>query len=152
MNDAELKVLVERMNANLDWQKRMDGKMDTIVQLQLTLASQQEQINGLKHGQERLFEKSDEFQDALKPLRDEMVGSRRAVRVIATVGSLLLAVSGAVYSQWKPWAEDIARAKATRDEQLSKYQYDVGSELRRADNRLTVLEFRANNADQKGAK
>ncbi|VVE00832.1 hypothetical protein PIN31115_02094 [Pandoraea iniqua] len=152
MNDAELKVLVERMNQNLDWQKRMDGKMETILQLQLALARQQEQIDTLNKGQERLFEKSDEFQDALKPLRDEVMGGRRAIRVLASVGTVLLAVSTAVYSQWHPWTEDIAKAKATRDEQIAKYQYDVGSELRRADNRLTVLEFRANNADQKGAR
>lgn len=152
MNDAEFRVLVERINQNLDWQKRMDGKMETILQLQLALARQQEQIDTLNKGQERLFEKSDELQDALKPLRDEVIGNRRAVRILAAIGSVLLAGSTTVYSQWRPWADDIAKAKATRDDQLAKYQYDVGVELRRADNRLTVLEFRANNADQKGAK
>ncbi|VVD96526.1 hypothetical protein PIN31009_01904 [Pandoraea iniqua] len=152
MNDAEFRVLAERINQNLDWQKRMDGKMETILQLQLALARQQEQIDTLNKGQEVLFEKSDELQDALKPLRDEVIGNRRAVRILAAIGSVLLAGSTTVYSQWRPWADDIAKAKAARDDQIAKYQYDVGSELRRADNRLTVLEFRANNADQKGAK
>lgn len=152
MNDAEFRVLAERINQNLDWQKRMDGKMETILQLQLALARQQEQIDTLNKGQEALFEKSDKLQDALKPLRDEVIGNRRAVRILAAIGSVLLAGSTTVYSQWRPWADDIAKAKAARDDQIAKYQYDVGSELRRADNRLTVLEFRANNADQKGAK
>lgn len=163
MNGTEFNVLVERMNQSLDWQRRMDGKMETILQLQLALARQQEQIDTLNKGQARLFEKSDEFQgalveksdefhDALKPLRDEVIGNKRAVRVLAAIGSVLLAGSTTVYSQWKPWADDIAKAKAARDEQLAKYQYDVGVELRRTDNRLTVLEFRANNADQKGSK
>lgn len=160
MNDAEIKVLVERMNNYLDGQKRIEGQLSMLVQMQLSLASQQEQINGLKTGQERLFERTDDAAGTLEmirtneiqPLRDEVMGSRRAVRVIAAVCSLLLAGSGAVYSQWKPWADDMAKAKAIRDDQLAKYQYDVGNELRRTDNRLTVLEFRANNADQKGVK
>jgi hypothetical protein len=160
MNDAEIKVLVERMNNYLDGQKRIEGQLSMLVQMQLSLASQQEQINGLKTGQERLFERTDDAAGTLEmirtkeiqPLRDEVMGSRRAVRIIAAVCSVLLAGSGAVYSQWKPWADDLAKAKAARDDQLAKYQYDVGNELRRTDNRLTVLEFRANNADQKGAK
>lgn len=160
MNDAELKVLVERMNNYLDGQKRIEGQLSMLVQMQLSLASQQEQINGLKTGQERLFERTDDAAGTLEmirtkeiqPLRDEVMGSRRAVRIIAALCSVLLAGSGAVYSQWRPWADDIAKAKAIHDDQFAKYQYDVGSELRRADNRLTVLEFRANNADQKGAK
>lgn len=171
VNDADVKVLLERMNANLDWQKRMDGKMDTIVQLQLTLASQQEQIRSLEGGQRRLFEKSDEVDDAfqklrstdIQPLRDDMIGNKRAVRVIGAVGTIVIGLSGALYTQWKPWAADlttvqntfdekIAHAKEARDAQLSKYQFDVGSELRRDDNRLTVLEFRVNNIDQKASK
>lgn len=139
VNDAELKVLVERMNVNLDWQKRIDGKLDTMVQLQLTLASQQEQINGLKSGQQRLFDKSDEIETALQPLRDDMVGNRRGIRIVSAIGSIVVIVAGALYTQYKPWAQDIA--DATRD---------VSKDLRVDDNRLTVLEFRVNNLDAKG--
>lgn len=141
VNDAEVKVLIDRMNTNLDWQKRIEGKLDTMVQLQLTLASQQEQINGLKSGQQRLFEKSDEIETSLQPLRDDMVGNRRAVRVMAAIGSAVMAVAGFLYTQYKPWSQDIA--DATRE---------VQKDLRADDNRLTVLEFRANNIDQKASK
>jgi hypothetical protein len=44
------------------------------------------------------------------------------------------------------------KAKSQRDDQISKYQFDVGQELRKDDNRITVLEFRANNVDNKASK
>ncbi|GJH31451.1 hypothetical protein CBA19CS91_01860 [Paraburkholderia hospita] len=160
MNDAEVKVLVERMNNYLDGQKRIEGQLAMLVQMQLSLASIQEQIKGLDSGQRRLFEKSDEVDAAMKelrendiqPLRDDMIGNRRAVRAISLVGSIVVTVAGILYSQWKPWAADFEAARQKRDEQMAKFQYDVGTELRRDDNRLTVLEFRANNLDQKATK
>lgn len=156
INDADLKVLVERMNANLDWQKRMDGKMDTIVQLQLTLASQQEQIRSLESGQKRLFEKSDEVEERIAPLRDEMIGNRKLGRMVAALSLVVPGVLSFIGLQWHPWTEytdqKLALSKEVRDQQIGKWQYDVGQELRRDDNRLTVLEFRANNIDSKAAK
>jgi hypothetical protein len=160
MNDAEVKVLVERMNNYLDGQKRIEGQLAMLVQMQLSLASVQEQIKGLDNGQRRLFEKSDEVDDAIQklrdkeiqPLRDDMVGNRRALRVLGGVGAMVVAAAGGLYSQWKPWQADFDAARQRRDEQLAKYQFDVGNELRKDDNRLTVLEFRANNVDSKGSK
>jgi hypothetical protein len=160
MNEAEVKVLVERVNNFLDGQKRIEGQLNMLVQLQLSLTEQAQQIRGLESGQKRLFEKSDEFDGAIQklrrediqPLRDDMIGNRRAVRVLASVGAAIVAVAGGLYSQWKPWTDDLNHAKQARDEQFAKYQFDVGNELRKDDNRLTVLEFRANNIDQKASK
>lgn len=160
MNDAEVKVLVERMNNYLDGQKRIEGQLAMLVQMQLSLASIQEQIKGLDSGQRRLFEKSDEVETAMQklrdediqPLRDDMIGNRRGMRVMSLVGSIVVGIAGVLYSQWKPWAADFETARQKRDEQMAKFQYDVGTELRRDDNRLTVMEFRLNNLDQKATK
>lgn len=152
MNDAEIKVLVERMNNYLDGQKRIEGQLSMLVQLQLAQESMREQIKTLQNAQDVLFDKSSDTEKKLQPLRDDMVGNRRALRAISVIGGLVISVAGVLYSQWKPWMDDIAKAKAARDEQLTKWQFDVGTDLRRDDNRLTVLEFRANNVDQKGSK
>lgn len=160
VSDASLQVLTERVNNYLDGQKRIEGQLAMLVQMQLSLASVQEQIKGLDNGQRRLFEKSDEVEMAfqelrtkeIQPLRDDMVGNRRGVRVLSAIGSLVIAAAGALYSQWKPWQADFDAARQRRDEQLAKFQFDVGTELRKDDNRLTVLEFRANNVDSKGSK
>lgn len=160
VDDSKVQVLIERVNNSLDGQKKIEGKLELMMQMQLTLASQQEQIKSLQLGQTRLFEKSDDADERIEklreeditPLRDDMIGNRRAIRVLSVVGSLLLAVSGGVYSQWKPWQADIQAAKQARDDQLSKYSQDVGKELQQDDRRLTVLEFRANNVDNKTSK
>lgn len=160
MNEAEVKVLIERVNNFLAGQLRIEGQLSLIVGLQLTLTEHGQQIKGLENAQTRLFDKSNELDVAMlelrtkeiQPIRDDMIGNRRGVRVLAWVGSAVIATAGALYSQWKPWNDDLARAKSARDEQLAKYQFDVGTELRRDDNRLTVLEFRANNTDQKASK
>jgi hypothetical protein len=152
VNDAEVKVLIERMNNYLDGQKRIEGQLSMLVQMQLAQESMREQIKTLQNGQEVLFGQSSKIDEKLQPLRDHMVGNRRGVRMLTWIGGLVVAASGTLYAQWKPWTEDIAKAKQIRDEQLSKFQFDVGTELRRDDNRLTVLEFRANNVDSKGNK
>ena len=160
VSDASLQVLTERVNNYLDGQKRIEGQLAMLVQMQLSLASVQEQIKGLDNGQRRLFEKSDEVEVAfqnlrdkeIQPLRDDMVGNRRGVRVLSVVGSLVIAAAGTLYSQWRPWQTDFQAAKSARDEQLAKYSQDVGKELQNDDRRLTVLEFRMNNTDSKGSK
>lgn len=160
VSDASLQVLTERVNNYLDGQKRIEGQLNMLVQMQLSLASVQEQIKGLDSGQRRLFEKSDEVETAIQtlrteeiqPLRDDMVGNRRGMRVLSVVGGLVVAAAGTLYSQWKPWQADFDAAKQRRDEQLARFQFDIGTELRKDDNRLTVLEFRANNVDSKGSK
>ncbi|CAM2155399.1 conserved hypothetical protein [Paraburkholderia tropica] len=160
VTDSTLAMLLERVNNSLDGQQKIEGKLELMMQMQLTLASQQEQIKSLQVGQERLFEKSDVTEDRIDklreeditPLRDDMIGNRRAIRVLGIVGSLIFTAAGALYSQWRPWQADIQAARQARDEQLAKYSQDVGKELQSDDRRLTVLEFRANNLDQKGAK
>lgn len=152
VTDASLNVLVERMNNYLDGQKRIEGQLSMLVQIQLAQQSMTEQIKTLQNGQEILFDKSNKMNDTVQPLRDELVGNRRGVKVLSWVGGIIIAASGTFYSQWKPWTDDMQKAKNARDEQIAKYQFDVGSELRKDDNRLTVLEFRANNADNKGSK
>jgi hypothetical protein len=152
VTDASLNVLVERMNNYLDGQKRIEGQLSMLVQIQLAQQSMSEQIKTLQNGQEVLFDKSSKINEAIQPLRDEMVGNRRSVRVLSIIGSLVVAAAGGLYSQWKPWQEDMQKAKSQRDDQISKYQFDVGQELRKDDNRITVLEFRANNVDNKASK
>lgn len=152
MNEGKVEVLIERMNNYLDGMKRMEGQLSMLVTIQLAQQSMGEQIKTLQNGQEILFGKTKEINTDLQPLRDEMVGNRRSLRVLGGIGAAVIAGAGALYSQWKPWTDDMARAKAIRDEQIARYQFDVGSELRKDDNRLTVLEFRANNVDNKGSK
>jgi hypothetical protein len=152
MNEGKVEVLIERMNNYLDGMKRMEGQLSMLVTIQLAQQSMGEQIKTLQNGQEILFGKTKDINTDLQPLRDEMVGNRRSLRVLSGIGAAVIAVAGTLYSQWKPWTDDMAHAKALRDEQIGKYQFDVGQELRKDDNRLTVLEFRANNVDNKGSK
>lgn len=141
MNEGKVEVLIERMNNYLDGQKRIEGQLSMLVQIQLAQQSMSEQIKTLQSGQEVLFDKSGAIEQAIQPLRDDMVGNRRAVRVLSIVGGLVMTAFGIFYSQWHPWRDD-----------LKQYQFDIGQELRHDDNRLTVLEFRANNIDNKASK
>lgn len=160
IDESSLKVLIERVNNTLDGLKKIEGRLDMMVQLQLTITTIQEQIKNLQTAQVRLFERADTAKaelddlrtDDLQPIRDDMIGNRRGLRVLGIVGTLVITVFIALYSQWKPWQEDMQKAKGIRDEQISRYQFDIGQELRKDDNRLTVLEFRANNVDGKTSK
>lgn len=160
VDDANVRVLIERMNNTLDDMKKIEGKLDMMVTLQLSIASLQEQVKTIQGQQVRLFEKSDIVDTAFQklrdeeigPLHDEMIGNRRAVRVIGIVGSIVVALAGGFYSQWKPWQVDLQAAREARDAQLKKYSEDIGKELQSNDRRLTVLEFRANNVDGKTSK
>jgi hypothetical protein len=160
IDESSLQVLIERVNNTLDGLKKIEGRLDMMVQLQLTITTIQEQIKNLQTAQVRLFERADAARqelddmrtDDLQPIRDDMVGNRRGLRVLGVVGSLVISVFLVLYSQWKPWQQDMERARIVRDEQISKYQFDIGQELRKDDNRLTVLEFRANNVDGKTSK
>src|ERR1700731_4035126 len=124
IDDTHIQVLIERVNNTLDGLKKIEGKLDMMVQLQVTITQIQEQIKNLQTAQARLFQKSDETgtdieklrSDDLQPLRDDMVGNRRAVRVIGIVGSIVVTVFLTLYAQWKPWQEDMQRAKSARDE------------------------------------
>jgi hypothetical protein len=160
IDDTHIQVLIERVNNTLDGLKKIEGKLDNLFAMQLSLTQVQEQMKNVQSAQSRLFEKVDETgreieklrTEDMQPLRDEMIGNRRGLRVLGVVGSIVVAVAGALYSQYKPWQEDMAKAKGIRDEQISRYQFDIGQELRKDDNRLTVLEFRANNVDGKTSK
>lgn len=160
VDDSKVQVLIERVNNSLDGQKKIEGKLDLMVNMQLTIAAMQEQMKSFERGQARLFTKSDEFEEVVEkirtddigPLRDDMIGNKRALRVLAIVGGLVLSAAGALYSQWKPWQVDFQAAKQARDDQMARYSQDVGKELQSNDRRLTVLEFRANNTDGKVTK
>lgn len=160
IDDTHIQVLIERVNNTLDGLKKIEGKLDNLFALQLSLAQVQEQMKNVQSAQARLFEKVDETKseieavraEDIQPLRDDMIGNRRGLRVLGVVGSIVVMVAGALYSQYKPWQEDMQSAKNLRDEQIAKYQFDIGQELRKDDNRLTVLEFRANNIDGKTSK
>lgn len=160
MDDANYKVLIERVNNSIDGQKKIEGKLDLIVQMQLTIAALQEQVRSLQSGQQRLFDKSDvvdkRFEEMreqeIMPLRDEMVGNRRSIRVASALGGVILTIMGGAYAQWKPWQGDVQGERDARESQFARYSQDVGKELQSNDRRLTVLEFRANNVDQRGSK
>ncbi|WP_414446868.1 hypothetical protein AB4851_08800 [Burkholderia sp. 22PA0099] len=160
IDDGKVGVLVERMNNYLDRQARMEGQLQILVQMQLTLAQQGTQIETIQNNQSRLFKKSDEVEKEIAllkekeitPLRDDMIGNKRAIKVLSGVGSLIVAASGLLYSQWRPWQADLQAAKEARDAQITKYSQDVGHDLQAHDRRLTVLEFRANNVDHRSDK
>jgi hypothetical protein len=156
MNEGKVEVLIERMNNYLDGQKRIEGQLSMLVQMQLAQESMREQIKTLQSGQVRLFEKTDEVDTAIQPLRDEMIGNRKLGRAVACMAVVIPGVISFLALQWHPWTEytdqKLSVAKDARDTSIGKFQFDVGQELRRNDNRLTVLEFRANNVDNKSSK
>jgi hypothetical protein len=156
MNEGKVEVLIERMNNYLDGMKRMEGQLSMLVQMQLAQESMREQIKTLQSGQVRLFEKTDDVGEAIQPLRDEMIGNRKLGRAVAVLAVLVPSALSFVALQWHPWTEytdtavRVVKDAITANE--SRYQFDIGQELRRNDNRLTVAEFRLNNLDEKKSK
>ncbi|KKB61554.1 hypothetical protein WM40_22720 [Robbsia andropogonis] len=151
-DEAKVDVLIERMNAYMDDQKEMKGQILQMMQMQLTLASISEQLSQIKDQNSRLFKKSDLAQDRIIALEQEVAGNKKAWRTIMILAPAIPVLITAIGLKWQPWMDAVNAAKSARDEQLQKYSQDVGAELRRDDNRITVLEFRMNNLDGNKSK
>lgn len=160
VSDASIQVLAERVSAVVDDIKEMKGKVDAMHVVTTRLAALEREVTSVDRKAEVALGKTDRMDETmsklrteeLEPIKVDIAGARRAWKWVSTLSAGAFLVAGGIYSQWHPWIDDINKAKTLRDEQISKWQYDVGTELRRDDNRLTVLEFRANNLDQKAAK
>jgi hypothetical protein len=160
VSDVSVQVLSERVSAVLDDIKEMKGKVDAMHVVNSRLAGVERDVVSVDRKAEVALSKTDNIskaiedlrRDELEPLKINASAARKSWRLWGSVSTAGFAVLGVVYSQWHPWMDDIQRAKAARDESLSHYQADVGAEMRKTDNRLTVLEFRANNVDSKGSK
>lgn len=160
VSDQSIQVLAERVSAAMDDIKEMKGKVDAMHIVSNRLSGVERDVISIDRKADVALAKTDRMDDTiskmrsedLEPIKVEIAGARRAWKWVSALGTGAFLIAGGIYSQWHPWMDDLNKAKAARDEQLSKYQYDVGTELRRDDNRLTVLEFRANNIDQKATK
>lgn len=160
VSDASIQVLAERVSAAMDDIKEMKGKVDAMHLVSNQIAGLERDVISVDRKAEVALTKTDNIsraieelrQNELQPLKIDASAARKSWRVWGSVSTVGFGLLGVVYSQWHPWMDDINRAKAARDESLSHYQADIGAEMRKTDNRLTVLEFRANNADGKGSK
>ncbi|WP_175158494.1 hypothetical protein [Paraburkholderia fynbosensis] len=152
VSDVSVQVLSERVTAVLDDIKEMKGKVDAMHVVSIRLAGVERDVVSVDRKAEVALSKTDSAADAISKIREDVNGTKKAWKWMGGLSMVGFAAVGGVYSQWHPWMDDINRAKAVRDESLSHYQADVGAEMRKTDNRLTVLEFRANNVDSKGSK
>lgn len=158
-SEDSIRVLGERVSNILSGQKDLKESIDRVFEslaslqaVQITTARQSEQILSLQKEQAEFGARLSGLITAMQPLRDEMAGNRRASRIASCLSLIVPATLGVFFSQWHPWIDDIQKAKDARDVIQRQYQFDIGQELRRDDNRLTVLEFRANNVDGKVSK
>lgn len=152
ISEVSVQVLSERVSAVLDDIKEMKGKVDAMHMVNNRLAGVERDVVSVDRKAEVALSKTDVAAEAISKIREDVNGTKKAWRWMGGLGTVGFAAAGVLYSQWHPWIDDINRAKAARDESLSHYQADVGAEMRKTDNRLTVLEFRANNVDSKGSK
>lgn len=152
VSDAAIQVLAERVSAAMDDIKEMKGKVDAMHIVNNRVAAVERDVINVDRKAEVALSKTDTAADAISKIREDVNGTKKASRWLGGLSALGFAIAGGVYSQWHPWMDDISRARSARDESLSHYQADIGAEMRKTDNRLTVLEFRANNADSKGSK
>lgn len=163
VSDESIKVLSERIGSMMDLLKTLqqgmektNDRLDAFQALQISSATQGVQLANLEAKQIAQQTTLDELFRLLDPLRDEVAGNKKAWRVVGAIAIFVPSALGFGYSQWHPWTEytdtAVRVAKDARDGMLKQYQFDVGQELRRDDNRLTVLEFRANNIDNKASK
>lgn len=167
MDDSKLDVLAERLSTALDDLKEMKGKVDAMHVIGQRVSILEKDVVAIDRKVDIALQKSDAMdnlfmtmkEDVIQPLKDEMTRNKSEIssnrKWWRTVGALVLAIPALTAwagLTWKPWQADFDSAKAKRDEQITKYQQDIGRELQSNDRRLTVLEFRANNLDGKGAK
>lgn len=160
VSDGALQVLTERVSTALDAINKMEGKVDAMHMVSVRLAGVERDVISVDRKAEVALGKTDAInkaiddlrRDDLEPMKIDASSARKAWRLWGSMSAAGFAALGAVYSQWHPWMDDITRAKEARDVSLRQFQSDIGSELRKDDNRLTVLEFRANNVDSKGSK
>lgn len=160
VSDVSVQVLSERVSAVLDDIKEMKGKVDAMHVVNSRLAGVERDVISVDRKAEVALTKTDNIskaiddmrRDEIEPLRIDAGAARKAWRIWGAMSTMGFALLGLVYSQWHPWMDDINKAKSARDDQLKQYSADVGKELQSDDRRLTVLEFRANNSDNKGSK
>jgi hypothetical protein len=167
VDDSKLDVLAERLSAALDDLKEMKGKVDAMHVIGARLSSVEKDVLAVDRKVDIALQKSDAMdnlfmtlkEDVIQPIKDDMIVNKSEIasnrKWWRTVGALVLAIPALTAwagLTWKPWQSDFDAAKTKRDEQLRKYSEDVGKELQSNDRRLTVLEFRANNADGKSSK
>lgn len=178
MDDSKLDVLAERLSAALDDLKEMKGKVDAMHIISTRLAGLEKDVVAVDRKVDVALRKSDAMDnlfltmkdDVIQPIKEEITeirsdttNNRKWWRTIGAITVAIPALTAWAGFQWKPWQGDIDSgvkkvqdqfdvARAKRDDQMAKYSQDVGHELQSNDRRLTVLEFRANNVDGKGAK
>jgi hypothetical protein len=152
VSDAALQVLAERVSTALDDIKEMKGKVDAMHIVNNRVAAVERDVINVDRKAEVALTKTDTAAEAISKIREDVNGNKKAWKWVSSLSAVAFMVAGGIYSQWHPWMDDINRAKTARDESLSHYQADIGAEMRKTDNRLTVLEFRANNIDSKGSK
>jgi hypothetical protein len=178
VDDSKLEVLTERLSAALDDLKEMKGKVDGMHVIGTRLSSVEKDIVAIDRKVEIALQKSDSMEnlfltlkeDSIQPIKNDITqiktdteNNRKWWRTILSIAVAVPALTAWAGFQWRPWQGDIDVgvkkvqdqfdvAKGKRDEQMAKYSADVGHELQSNDRRLTVLEFRANNMDGKGAK
>lgn len=152
VSDASIQVLAERVSAAMDDIKEMKGKVDAMHVVNTRLAGVERDVISIDRKAEVALTKTDRQADELSQIREDVNGTKKAWKWVSGLSATAFAAAGIVYSQWHPWMDDIARAKQARDDQLTKYSQDIGKELQNDDRRLTVLEFRANNVDNKTSK
>lgn len=178
VDDSKLDVLAERLSAALDDLKEMKGKVDAMHVIGQRLSIVEKDVLAIDRKVDIALQKSDAMdnlfmtlkEDVIQPIRNDIRANKSDVDTALalnaseiasnrkwwrTIGALALAIPALTAwagLTWKPWQTDFDAAKAKRDAELKQYQQDVGKELQSNDRRLTVLEFRANNIDGKGAK
>lgn len=178
MDESKLDVLAERLSAALDDLKEMKGKVDAMHVIGQRLSIVEKDVLAIDRKVDIALQKSDAMdnlfmtlkEDIIQPIRNDIRANKSDIdKELAinkseiasnrkwwrTIGALALAVPALTAwagLTWKPWQVDFEAAKAKRDMEIKLYQQDIGKELQSNDRRLTVLEFRANNADGKGSK
>ncbi|WP_186216073.1 hypothetical protein [Burkholderia gladioli] len=160
VSGESIAVLVERISGVVDDIKEMKGKVDAMHVVHTRVANLERDVVAVDRKADVALGKTDRIDDALdelrkvelEPIKVEIAGARRAWKWVASLGSLLFLAAGGLYSQWHPWADDIAKAKDARDAQLARWQDKAASDQQSNDRRLTVLEFRVGNVDGKTNK
>ncbi|MGS0976228.1 hypothetical protein [Burkholderia glumae] len=160
VSGESIAVLVERISGVVDDIKEMKGKVDAMHVVHTRVANLERDVIAVDREAEVALDKTDRIdeviadlrKDELEPIKVEIAGARRAWKWVGGLGSLAFLVAGGLYSQWHPWADDIAKAKEARDAQLARWQDKAATDQQSNDRRLTVLEFRVGNVDGKANK
>ncbi|WP_186169782.1 hypothetical protein [Burkholderia gladioli] len=152
VSDASIQVLAERVSGVVDDIKEMKGKVDAMHIVNTRVANLERDVVAVDHKAEIALQKTDKLDEALNPIKIEIAGAKRAWKWVGGLCTGAFTLAGLFYTQWHPWADDIAKAKDARDAQMAHWQDRAAVDQQSNDRRLTVLEFRANNVDGKKSK